>query len=339
MFSGTVLIRLKGREICRGVWGEASKRYGVANRIDTKFNLGSMNKMFTAVSIAQLAEKALLSFDDPVGKYLPDYPNSDVREKVTIHHLLSHTSGMGSHFTEEYMDSARDKYRHFTEYIKLFADEPLAFEPGDHFAYSNAGFFVLGMIIEAVSGESYYDYIRQNICTPAGMTNTDCYDVDLPVPNLATGYTQQRFDEPTQDDQADWMDRLGPWRSNSFMHSIKGGPAGGGYSTVEDLAQFSQALTDGTLISIKQLEIMTTSKTPIRTGEGDSTSGYGYGFATGTLADGTAYFGHSGGFPGINSVMHIFPDRDGVIVVMSNYDGGAIPIASFAERIMPNRKK
>jgi CubicO group peptidase (beta-lactamase class C family) len=325
-FSGAVLAQFNGNEVCRGVWGEASKRYGVPNAIDTKFNLGSMNKMFTAVCIAQLVDRGKLSFDDPVGKHLPDYPNEAVRETVTLHHLLSHTSGMGSHFTEEFIEGAKDQYRHFTSYLSLFADEPLAFEPGERFAYSNAGFFVLGMIVEAASGESYYDYVRNHICAPAGMINTDCYDMDLPVPNLAMGYTTQRFDEPAVEDQAPWMEPLGGWRENTVMHSIKGGPAGGGFSTVEDLGRFARALMDGTLLNAET-----------RTGDDGSTRSYGYGFGVGTLADGTIYFGHSGGFPGINSHLNMFPGRDAFIAAMSNYDGGASPIATHAGRIMPSK--
>ncbi|MCZ6835103.1 MAG: serine hydrolase [Planctomycetota bacterium] len=337
-FSGTLLMQLDGQEVTQGVWGEASKRYHVPNNLDTKFNLGSMNKMFTAVCIAQLVQAGKLSYEDLVGKHLPDYPNSEVREKVTIHHLLSHTSGMGSHFTPEFIESAKDRYRDFHTYVDLFADTELAFEPGERFSYSNAGFFVMGLIIEALSDETYYEYVRTNLTGPAGMTNTDCYDLDLPVPNLATGYTQQQFDEPEREDHADWMDALGSWRANTLMHSVKGGPAGGGYSTVRDLGLFAKALTDGTLINAKQLKILTTPSMPVEPGGDGSTRGYGYGFGCGTLANGTAYFGHSGGFPGINSVLHIYPERNGFATAMSNYDGGASPIVSHAERVMPEQK-
>jgi len=338
LFSGTVIVRLDGAEACRGAWGLASMRYGVPNQVDTKFNLGSMNKMFTAVAVAQLAEQGKLAYTDLVGRHLPDYPNAAVREKVTIHHLLSHTSGMGNHFTDEFIRGAKDQYRHFTAYIPLFADEPLAFDPGERFSYSNAGFFVLGLIIEAASGESYYDYIRKHIYVPAGMANSDCYDVDLSVPNLATGYTRERFDEPSVDDHAPWMEALGPWRENTLMHSVKGGPAGGGYSTVEDLTRFAMALTDGTLVSSETLALLTSAKSDLVTEPDGGVHSYGYGFGVGAHGDGTPYFGHTGGFPGINAVLRIYPTRRGSIAVMSNQDDGALEVRAFAARTMPASK-
>src|SRR5438067_4917205 len=147
----------------------ASKAAGIANKatnapidLNTKFNLGSMNKMFTAVAIAQLAQAGKLSFTDTVGKHLPDYPNKEVADKVTIHQLLTHTSGMGMYWNEKFM-AQREKLTTVAAHLPLFVTDPLSFPPGEMFQYSNSGYMVLGAIIEKVSGEDYYSYVADHI--------------------------------------------------------------------------------------------------------------------------------------------------------------------------------
>lgn len=333
-FSGTVLILRGDRTLVRGAWGEANRRYHVPNALDTKFNLGSMNKMFTAVAVAQLAARGLVDYDATVGTYLPDFSNPEVRDKVTVHHLLSHTSGMGTHFTDAFMDGSKTRFRVIQDYVPLFAGDSLAFEPGERFQYSNAGFFVLGLVVEAVSGQSYYDYVREHIYAPAGMTNTDCYDMDIPVSNVAVGYTEDRFDDPREnEDHAPWMDAAGGLRENTYLHSIKGGPAGGGFSTVEDLVRFARALTDGTLLDAEDLDRLTTAKSEPRE-RGDDVSGYGYGFRIHTI-DGVRYFGHGGGFPGINGELRIYPEQGVVMAALANLDLAAGKVLDYAGRVLP----
>src|SRR4030095_7346844 len=170
-FSGAVLIAKNGQPIFKKAYGMANKSNNTPNNIDTKFDLGSMNKMFTAVAIAQLVEQGKLSFTDTVGKLLPDYPNKVVAEKVTVHHLLTHTSGMGSYFNEKFQANLNN-LKTVPDYLPLFASDPLAFERGASWKYSNSGFVVLGLIVEKVSGQSYYDYVKEHIFKPAGMLNT-----------------------------------------------------------------------------------------------------------------------------------------------------------------------
>ncbi|HWQ31267.1 MAG TPA: serine hydrolase [Blastocatellia bacterium] len=302
-FSGAVLIAKDGRTLFKKAYGVASRTTKAPNRTDTKFNLGSMNKMFTAVAIAQLAEQGKLSFEDKVGKYLPDYPNKDVAAKVTIHHLLTHTSGLGSYWNKKF-DERRRSIRTVNDYLALFADEPLRFEPGARFDYSNSGFIVLGAIIEKVSGQSYYDYVREHIFRPAGMTNTDCYEMTGQVENLAMGYTTGDDERPAS----------GPRHENTDTRPNRGGPAGGGYSTVEDLLKFSQALRAHKLLSQKSTELITTAKVPM-----GPNGGYGYGFGD-LKMNGLRFYGHNGGAPGIAAELRIFPDSGYVIAAMSNYD-------------------
>jgi CubicO group peptidase (beta-lactamase class C family) len=303
-FSGVVLVARDGKPFFVKSYGLADKTRKLANNPETKFNLGSMNKMFTAVAIAQLAEQGKLSFDDKVGKFLPDYPNRDVANKVTIHHLLTHTSGLGSYWNAKF-DARRATIKTVADYLALFADEPLLFEPGARFEYSNSGFIVLGAIIEKASGQSYYDYVRDHIYKPAGMKNTDAYQMGDDTPNLAMGYTNVEHDDKPAS---------GPRRENTGSRPNRGGPAGGGYSTVEDLLRFATALRDHKLLSAKSTELLTTGK--VEMGRG---SKYGYGFGEQQM-NGYRIFGHNGGAPGIASDLTIIPEPGYVAVVMTNYD-------------------
>lgn len=316
--SGAVLIAKDGKAIFKKAYGLADKSAKVSNKTDTKFNLGSMNKMFTSVAIAQLVEKGKLSFDDKVGKYLPDYPNKDVREKVSIHQLLTHTAGLGSFWNKKF-DERRASIKTVSDYLALFADEPLLFEPGARFQYSNSGFVVLGAIIEKVSGQNYYDYVRQNIYKPAGMTNTDAYEITEKTPNMAMGYTTDGPDQASK-----------TRKENTDTRPNRGGPAGGGYSTVEDLLKFAVALHDNKLISAKSLELITTGKVKMGGNQ------YAYGFGD-IRVNGKRSFGHNGGAPGIASSLSIFPELGYTVIVMTNYDPpNMMPVVRRLEESVTN---
>jgi Beta-lactamase len=138
-FSGAVLVTRDGTVLYRKAFGLASRSFGKPNEVDTKFNLGSMNKMFTAVAISQLAQHGKLAFSDTVGKHLPAWPNARVRDEVTLHQLLTHTSGMGSYFNDTYQHAAEEQFRKVSDYRPLYADEALQFEPGSRWSYSNSG--------------------------------------------------------------------------------------------------------------------------------------------------------------------------------------------------------
>ena len=303
-FSGAVLIAKDGEAIYTRAVGEASIRYGVANRIDTKFNLGSMNKMFTGVAIMQLAQEGKLSVDDLVGKHLPEYPNKAVREKVTINHLLTHTSGMGMYWRELFEDPAWLMRKTTTDFAELTYDQALAFEPGEKFQYSNCGAIVAGLIIEKISGKSYDDYIREYVTGPAGMENTDTYDLTKPVPNLATGYTRMSLMGGRQEELSE----------NYFIKPSKGSPAGGGYSTVEDLLRFANALEENLLLDQAHTDLLTSGKV-VRNPE----KKYAYYFEE-DLTNDHRVVGHGGGAAGINSDLRIYTDLGYVVAVMTNYD-------------------
>lgn len=320
-FSGAVLLARGDKPIFRHAYGLASKRFDVANRPDTKFNLGSMNKMLTGVAVVQLAEQGKVNFNDPIIKHVPDYPNKEIAKKVTIHHLLTHTSGMGSYWNEEYEDAWK-RIRTVEDFVPTFVDDPLAFEPGERFGYSNAGFIVLGLIIERVSGLSYDDYIRHYVTGAAGMTDTDTYAIDTPVPNLAIGYTNATLGGERSP---------GPRHNNLLLHSVKGGPAGGGYSTVDDLLRFSLALQKNTLLSPKSTELIWTAKVK----EGPS-FGYAYGFGE-EFENGHRCVGHNGGAPGISADFRHFPDLGYTYAVLSNYDEAAGRVGNFIRQMLVRR--
>jgi len=318
-FSGAVLVAKDGRTIFARAYGEACKNYGAPNSLDTKFNLGSMNKMFTGVAIMQLVEQGKISLHEPVGTYLPDLPRKDIAEKVTIHHLLTHTSGMQDYW-QELFDSHWWEVKTVRQYADLIFADSLLFEPGAEFHYSNSGPIVLGLVIEKVTGQSYYDYVREHIYQPAGMINTDCFEVDRPVPNLAIGYTKMGYDGE--------RDPNGEWYNNLFMHAVKGGPAGGGYSTVEDLLRFDVALRQNKLISKESFDTLTTGKADM--GPGDK---YAYLFGDRTV-NGQRIIGHSGGAPGINAVLDMYLNSGYTVAVMANYDEAAGMVASQIQRAL-----
>jgi CubicO group peptidase (beta-lactamase class C family) len=228
-FSGVVLVTHKGKTVFEKAYGLADKEKNIPNNLNTKFNLGSINKIFTRVAIEQLARQGTLSLDDKLGKFLPDYPNHDAANKVTVSELLNMTSGITDFFGDRYESADKAKLKTLADYLPLFADEPLLFEPGTDHQYSNGGYLVLGLIVQKVSGEDYYEYVKQHIFQPAGMKDTDSYSQDQVVPNRAEGYIRQGSD----------------WKNNRSTRPARGSSAGGGYSTAHDLLRFSIAFTNG----------------------------------------------------------------------------------------------
>jgi CubicO group peptidase (beta-lactamase class C family) len=314
VFSGTVVVAKRGKPLFSGAYGEANKDFGVRNTVDTKFNLGSMNKMFTSVAIMQLAEAGKLSLDDTLGKFLPaGSMRADVLSKVRVKHLLTHTSGLGSYFSPRWDSLSRSMFRTVDDWMPLVKDETLQFEPGTRWAYSNTGMLLLGKVVESASGKDYFEYVRERIFQPAGMTSTDSYELDRVTKNLAVGYEREETPRGTQ------------YRNNIFQHVIRGGPAGGGYSTVGDLTRFAVALQEGRLVSREGVRLLTTPKPEL------SSPDYGYGFG---IDAGGRIVGHSGGFPGISAQLDIYLADDYTVAVLANYGGAAQPVIEKARTLL-----
>ncbi|MBN4056958.1 beta-lactamase family protein [bacterium AH-315-J21] len=316
-FSGTVSLVKDRKQFFTGAYGKADLRWGIDNKLDTKFNLGSMNKMFTGVAICQLVSDGKLAFDDPIIKHLPDFPNQEVAKKVTVHHLLTHTSGMGSYW-EAMSKVDWTGLRSVRDFAELAMGDALEFEPDERFGYSNTGPLILGLIIEALSGMDYHDYIRKHVTGPAGMTNTDCYHVDDIIPNLAQGYYHDQ--------------EAGNLRSNIYKHSARGSAAGGGFSTVEDLQRFATALLNGTLLTKEMLATYTTGKVDL----GPDVQ-YAY-LIEDSHKDGLHSIGHDGGAPGISAQMKIFPEIGFTIAAMGNYDSGTFQIISYVTQLIAHKR-
>lgn len=307
-FSGSVLLAKKGAILFAQAYGLADRERGIENTLDTPVNLGSMNKMFTGLAVAQLVTEGTLAYNDTVGKYIPDYPDKQVRDEVTLHQLLTHTSGLGSYWTDAYSQN-KNNLRTVSDFAALCAKEPLEFAPGSNYGYSNCGPVVLGLIIEAVTGLDYYDYIRAHVYTPADMRHSDHYNKIETESGKAIGYFVSR--EPGATELISNFDNLG---------NI-GSPAGGGYASANDLLAFATALYDGSLIDAEHREEMTSYK--VQQGADD---GYAYLYSDNRI-NGQRYIGHNGGAPGINAEFSVFPDSGYTIVVLSNTNSNASPVA------------
>lgn len=296
-FSGVVLMAKDGQPVFAKAYGYSDREKKTPNQADTAFNLGSMNKMFTSVAVAQLVQQGKMRYTDTVAKLLPDYPNTAVAEKITLHQLLTHTSGLGDFFGPEF-DQKKDTIRDLKDYLQFFANKPLQFEPGAGWAYSNAGMIVAGLIVERVSGQNYFEYVREHVYKPAGMNDSGTYEKTKPQAKQAVGYTKQD----------------GKWVSNYDSLPLMGSSAGGGYSTAPDLLRFDQALRGHKLLNAELTSNITTGK--VNTPLGDK---YAYGFSE-SLVDGKRVVGHNGGGAGINAHMDMYWDSGYTVVVLANVD-------------------
>jgi CubicO group peptidase (beta-lactamase class C family) len=317
-FSGSILIAQNGKVLVSKGYGMANYEHDVPNTPQTKFRLGSISKQFTSMAIMQLQEKGMLNVDNPVIKYIPDYPETG--NKITIQHLLTHTSGIPS-FTS------------FPDYVKTmmipspvekiverFKDKPLEFEPGEKFSYSNSGYVLLGYIIEKVAGTSYEKYIQENIFQPLNMKDTGYDHHTALLKHRAAGY-DLTDDGPVN---ADYIDMTIP-------HA-----AGALYSTVKDLYIWDRALYTEKLVSRNSLDKIFT---PFK-------NNYGYGWGITTLFN-CKCTRHGGGINGFRTDIIRFVDDDACVIVLSNIDsapvnriGSDLAAILFGEKYeLPREKK
>jgi len=310
-FSGVVLVAKDGKPLFEKAYGYADREKKIANTMDTKFCIGSMNKMFTSVAIAQLVQLGKLSYSDTLAKLLPDYPDKDVAAKITLHQLLTHTSGLGDFFGPDF-EQKKDSVRELRDYLQFVAGKPLKFEPGTGWAYSNAGMIVAGLIVERISGQNYFDYVQDHIYQPAGMASSGSYEKNKPQPHQAVGYMRQD----------------GKWVSNYATLPLMGSSAGGGYSTAPDLLRFAEALREHKLLNTELTGVITTGKVDVAFG-----GKYAYGFSE-SIVDGKRVVGHNGGAPGVNANLDIYWDSGYTVAVLANLDP---PIAENVNAFIRDR--
>jgi CubicO group peptidase (beta-lactamase class C family) len=312
-FSGTLLVTQGYQPLFSYTSGWADRERGFINRLDTRFNIGSIGKSFTAVAIVQLAEQGKLSLTDTIGQHLPDYPRP-VADTITIHHLLTHRSGLPPSFINDRFWVLKDSLRLNRDYLQLFIDLPLAFEPGTRILYSNPGYVVLGAIVERVSGEEYAEYVRRHIYLPAGMNQTDW---PTPQQKIAVGYSL--FEGPP----------TGERLRTEVLHGAQG--SGSGYSTVRDLIQFVLALQAGRLMSLSSVELMITGKESM---EPSGPPVVAYGFLDRRI-NGVRIIENSGGAPGINAALSFYPESRYAAAVLANYDPpAATDVALTIQRLL-----
>ncbi len=310
-FSGAVLVAQGETIIHAQAVGMADRRTGRANTLDTPINLGSMNKMFTAIAIAQLQAAGKLDWQDKVGKHLPGFPNAAIRDQVTIHQLLTHTSGVGSYWNEAYKAN-KHRIGSQAQFLQTFVDQPLLFKPGEGLAYSNGGPVILGLVIEALSGLRYEDYVRQHIYRPAGMKHSDHYRRNDRKAGFAVGYLPGEG---------------GRWKDNQEDLGLQGSAAGGGYASARDLHRFSRALSQQRLLSREQLDVLWKPHTQ------HGPVGYGYLFSVGQTGK-QRWVGHNGGAPGISAEFMHHPDDGLAIIVLANQDGAATPMREWLHALL-----
>jgi len=287
----------------RGILAEPGSRELHA---DDRFNLGSAGKMFTAVAIAQLADAGRLRLEDEIGRWVKGLTPEAAR--VTLEQLLTHTSGLGNYFTPDNLDVIR-RARSLSELKPLVEMDKPAFKPGARFAYSNSGYLLLGLAVEGASGMPYDRYLREHVFAPAGMIATGL-EADGP-PGHAVGMTAHAGNDPS---------RSTPELRRAADAGLRGGPAGGAFSTAKDLQRFLAALVAGKLVSSETFRRMTSPlvvAAPAK--DGRPQLAYGLGFGVGSV-ERHHWFGHNGGAPGVNVEVAFFPDAGAGVVVLSNRD-------------------
>jgi len=315
-FSGAVLVVKNGKTLFSGAYGLADRAKKIPDTLETRFRIGSMNKMFTAVAVLQLAEAGKIKLSDPVGKYISNYPNQEIATKVTIHQLLTHTGGTGDIFGPEF-DSHRLQLRTLNDYLALYGKRGPEFAPGSRWAYSNYGMVLAGVVIERVSAQSYYAYVQDHIYKPAGMTLSGSLPEDYPIPGRSVGY--MRSD-------------TGGWIPNTNTLPYRGTSAGGGYSTVGDLVRFATALLGHKLLNASFTDLLITGKVDTGRGAGK----YAYGFEDERDKNGNGYVGHGGGAPGMNGDLRIYPKSGYIVAVLANLDPPAAQrISEFLDARLP----
>ena len=297
LFNGTALVAENGKVIYKGGFGMANMEWSIPNTPDTKFRLGSITKQFTAMLILQLVDQGKVKLEGKISDYLPEY-RKDIGDKVTVHQLLTHTSGIPSYTSQPgfFENVSRNPYK-VTDFVKNYASKDLEFEPGSKYSYNNSGYFLLGAIVEKVTGKTYEQALKENIFDPLGMKNTGYDHHNTLIAKRAAGYAKT----DNSYDNAAYLDMSIPYAAGSM------------YSTVEDLYLWDQALYEDKLISAKSKELM---YKPFL-------QNYAYGWVVNNASfklndQPVQVIRHGGGINGFNTMIVRFPKEKNLIVILDN---------------------
>ena len=307
-FNGSVLVADQGKVIYKKGFGMANMEWDIPNAPNTKHRLGSITKQFTAMLILQLAAEGKLDLQAPITKYVPDYPK-ETGDKITTHHLLTHTSGIPNYtsFPRFFQDESRNPYTP-DEFVKKFADKSLEFTPGEQFNYSNSGYFLLGVIVEKLSGKTYEAMLHDNIFKPLGMHDSG-YDNHADIlKNRATGYQRQGNSYVN----SNYLDMSIPYAAGSL------------YSTAEDLYKWDQALYTNKLLPQKYMDLYFKPQIPAF-GKNHYAYGWGVGYSKiGKSKDSIYTIGHGGGINGFNTNISRATSDKSLVVLLSNAGGAPL---------------
>ena len=312
-FSGTVLV--SGELDWQRCFGLANRAESVPVHTGTRFGVASFTKMLTAVCVVSVLAERDLPYESRVVDLLPPARRpSTLSVDATVHHLLTHTSGIADYYEEDDGDEDNDTYallwterpsyrmRRAVDFLPLFADLQPYEAPGGRWHYSNAGYILLGLLIEELTGQSYLDVVRERVLEPAGMLHSGFFPLDEAWPDVATGYLRPL---------ADGL----PWRSNIYSIPVVGGPDGGLFATAGDIDKFLRALHSGALVAPAQRDAMLA-----RHAEVEEPIAYGYGCYL-FPGPGGPRWGHGGQDPGVEMIAYRWADRDLTLVVMCNMTG------------------
>lgn len=306
-FNGAVLVAKGGEVIFKQGCGMANREWGVPNRPDTKFRLGSITKQFTSAVVLQLVDEGRIDIGGRLIDYLPDY-RADTGKRVTIHHLLTHTSGIPSYtgLPRFFEDISRRAYSP-ADFVAEFCSGDLEFEPGASYRYNNSGYFLLGAVIEAVTGQPYHQVVRERIFEPLEMRDSGYDSHTALIARRADGYNHG-FDGYSN---AEWLDMSLPYAAGSL------------YSTVEDLFRWDRALAAGRVVTREMQKRLFNRH--VKAGR----SFYGYGWVIGEVSlpgldKPLRVIGHGGGINGFNTILERYPEEDILIVVLNNCPGARL---------------
>lgn len=310
--SGAMLLTQGGQRVLETCVGYADRAARTPVTPATRFGIASVTKMFTACTVVTLVRDGLVAFETPIVEVLhADRRPRTLLPSVTVHHLLSHTSGIADYCEEDedspaYLADYAELWRDLPSYaftrpadfLPLFGELPPYRPPGECFQYSNAGYIILGLVVEELTGQTYTDVVQQRVFDPAEMSSSGFFRLDEAVPDVAVGYVRGKVDYP--------------WRTNVHSIPVIGGPDGGAMCTARDLDRFLRAYADGTLLG--PLSDVVLSR------QAHAWDGFGEGYGVHLYPDGR--FGHDGDDPGVEALIHRWPEEDVHLVVLINADVG-----------------
>jgi len=330
-FSGVVRLEVRGAAVFEASYGLASRTWGVPCRPDIRFDTASITKLFTAVATLQQVEAGAFTLETGVIDYL-GLTATGLSRAITPYHLLTHTSGIGDDADEEageryedlWIDRPNYSVTETQHHLAQFVAKPANFAPGAGCRYCNAGYLLLGLMIERSSGGSYRDYVRSRVFEPAGMSRSGFFHMDIVEPDLAEGV------DPIED--AD--ENVIGWHRNIYSYPPVGSPDGGAHVTAEDLVRFHSALREGRLIGAESTAAMLTPKEPYKP-RGSSTHYTGYGFEFEADADGEVRcYWKEGINAGVSGELGHYPAADLTYAVLSNTEMGAWKPLKVIDRLM-----